>query len=323
VLSGPAGIVFSTACPPRRNSRLFTTPIPTNPHSKRASEKQGTPCLPTGTLHHQSPFTPRAQPKAHQRPSKERHHPLPKPLPGMIGSPQPTRQFYPPYPHMKTKLILSAITATLLTSCTYESPDTYNAPTKPIPNQKSPSNKNLRPTVKFPARIAIARVETNRYSTTTRLIEDRSYERPEHLAQIASMPNIRSIVDIDPGLIEGPATYTNIRHAARRLGCNMVAVYRFSTTHNSKDNATILSVATLGAAPTNSHATTTTVTLTIFDASNGYIYGVLQENATAKSLSSSWGHSESQNGLEQKTRQQAFDKLIKKLPNFWSTVTRK
>lgn len=222
---------------------------------------------------------------------------------------------------MKASILLPVLSASLLTSCVYETSNDYVAPTSPIKGVKE-TNTNLRPTVHFPARIAVARVQTR--GSQIYLIEDREFDRPEHQQTITSLPQISGIVNIDPGQLDSTSTnYTELRKAAHRLGCNMLAVYRFHSSSHTKDASTLVSVATLGFAPTNAHTTNATVSLTIFDASNGYIYGVSEETARSKSLSTTWGSDNSTTSAAHKAQQEAYDKLIHKLPTFWNSILRK
>lgn len=100
----------------------------------------------------------------------------------------------------------------------------------------------------------------------------------------------------------------------------MLAVYQFNTTSRTKNGATILSVASLGAAPTNGHKATAHVSLTFIDANTGYIYGVIEESASASRLSTSWGSDNASRNAKHTANQKAVDKLMKKLPDFWQTV---
>lgn len=210
-----------------------------------------------------------------------------------------------------------------LTSC-YTTPGVYTAPdfsSKPVLGKvASSSNKTLRPTVKFPARIAFARV--NSYSgNNIQLVNNREYETDEHKKIIGSLPNIAGVTHLSSAYL--PSTNTNLtelRKATRRLGASMLAVYQFNSTSRTSNGSTILSVATLGAAPTNGHKATAHVTLTFIDAQTGYIYGVLEESATARRLSTTWGSSSASDGAEHQANQRAVDKLMKKLPAFWQTV---
>ncbi|GAA5494438.1 hypothetical protein Rhal01_00599 [Rubritalea halochordaticola] len=225
---------------------------------------------------------------------------------------------------MKPIMLLPILASSLLTSCVYDTADSYVAPTKPIPGSKAHgySEKTLRPQAKFPVRIAVARVQTR--GSQIHLIEDRDFEREEHQQVISSLPQIRGMVNVDPGQLESTDTsYPELRKAARRLGCNMLAVYRFHASHQSKNASTLLSVATLGAAPTNSHTTNATVSLTLIDASTGYIYGVSEETARTKSLSTSWGNGDSKESAKQRAQQKAYDQLIENLPRFWNSVLKK
>ena len=237
---------------------------------------------------------------------------------------------------MKIKYVLTPLVTTLLlfnlSSCNdYSTPSTYDVPVvsgnvTPSKHKKSSrflSNKNLRPTVSFPCRIAFARV---RSAGGNSLIFDdhRDLETQEHQKIIASLPKVAGVVNIQAAFLGDSNTdYDELRKAARRLGANMLAVYQINATMRSHNASMILSVATLGAAPINGNKATASISLIFMDARTGYIYGVMEDQATASNLSSSWGVDSSEETLKYRASKRAFDKIIKRLPQFWPTVYNK
>lgn len=224
-------------------------------------------------------------------------------------------------------IVISAGLLLTLNSC-YTTPGVYNAPDlnsnvkNKVASSRSSSSRTLYPTVKFPARIAIAQV-SNESASNLYLVNKRDLETDEHRKIVASLPHIAGVTHINSAYL--PSRRTNIkelRKAAQRLGSNMLALYQFNTSSRVNNGSTVLSVATLGAAPTNGTKATANVSITFIDASNGYIYGVAEEQATKKALSSTWGAGNARKRSEHKANQEAFNKLMKNLPNFWNTVAR-
>ena len=228
--------------------------------------------------------------------------------------------------HILTPVVSSILFASL-NSCDYTTPSNYTAPPMPGVGSKattskslSSSNRSLRPTVSFPARIAFARVKTTS-GNTLYFDNNRDLETPEHAKIISSLPHISGVANIHSSYLESNHTsYAELRKAARRIGSTMLAVYQVNTSSRTTNGSTLLSVATLGAAPTNGHKATATISLIFMDAKTGYIYGIMEERATSGSLSTSWGNYDANKNAEHKANTKAFDKLIKRLPQFWPTV---
>lgn len=232
---------------------------------------------------------------------------------------------------MKKYIILSAIPFTILSSCDYSTPTSYSAPSLPSQQHAStskhsfttPSNKNLKPSVRFPARVAFARVNGS-HGNSLRLVNERDLETDNHAKIVGSLPNLAGAVNIHSAHLSSNTTnYRELRAAARRLGADIVGVYQFHTSSRTTNGSTLLSVVTLGAAPTNSSKATTTASLTFIDSKTGYIYGVSEQRATSSGLSTSWGEYSTRENATHRANQKAFDKLIKNLPTFWQSITAK
>ena len=90
-------------------------------------------------------------------------------------------------------------------------------------------------------------------------------------------------------LVSEVKSYRELDAEARKVGADLVAVYRFETSDRTSDLFVPLTVATLGLAPTNSFNTVATATLMVRDARTGYLYGVLEESATSKGVTAADG----------------------------------
>jgi len=173
----------------------------------------------------------------------------------------------------------------------------------------------------IPARIAFARVESGG-SSQVRLINNREYEKPEHAEIIGSLPNIAGVTHINSAFVSSSSTnLAELRKATRRLGASMLAVYQFNSSTRTTNGSTILSVATLGAAPMTGNKAFANVSLTFIDANTGYIYGVIEDSAYSNRISSSWGAGNARKNALTKANQKAIDKLMKRLPVFWEGVS--
>ena len=124
-------------------------------------------------------------------------------------------------------------------------------------------------------------------------------------------------------LVREVKSYREIDAEARKVGADMVAIYRFEASDRSNDAFLPLSVATLGLAPTNSYTVTATATLMMRDARTGYLYGVMEESATNKGLTAGMDLHNAQERSKRNAKKKALDQLTAKLPVFWNGVLAK
>lgn len=235
---------------------------------------------------------------------------------------------------MKLGAMLAGGVCLGLSSClSYTSPEGgYGVQTAPsvrkiegavIESGSSSGNRYVKPTVSFPARVAVARVEKARYGGAVKLFDGQSLERPEHVAIVSRLPGVRGMVSLNNvSLKSGDMSYESLRSDAQNVGADLLAVYRFTTNEETVDHSTLLTTASLGILPTQGHQVVSNVSLILQDAQTGYTYGVLEKQAAQKRSATGWGLHTAVQKAREKTRQEAFDALMQDLPAFWSQVAR-
>lgn len=190
------------------------------------------------------------------------------------------------------------------------------------PSRVSSSGRR-RATVKFPTRVAVVRVEDNRYSQGVRLFDGRDLERPEHAASVQRLRGVTGMVSLNHiSLQSGQVSYETLRKEALEIGAPMLAVYRFTTHEKSVEQAALLNTAALGILPTVKQQVVSNVSLIVQDARTGHTYGVMEKQAVEEFRSSMWGSNSSRENAKQRTRSQAFHELMSDLPQFWNEFAR-
>jgi hypothetical protein len=216
----------------------------------------------------------------------------------------------------------SILVTLLLNGCQYDTPSSYSMPVTQGTSGASQENSNARPTVRFPARVAVVRIEGSH--SGFRMIPETDVEQDEHAAAAAALPGVAGIVSLNRvALVSEVKSYRELDAEARKVGADLVAVYRFETSDRSNDLFVPLTVATLGLAPTNSFKTAATATLMVRDARTGYLYGVLEETATGKGVTAGMDVYNATERSKERAKKEALDKLTAKLPGFWEGVRRK
>ena len=81
-----------------------------------------------------------------------------------------------------------------------------------------------------------------------------------------------------------------------------------------------LSVISLGLSPTRKITAITTVSALLIGTRTGYIHGAFEATESARTLSTSWGSSESADAVRQATEQAAFRKLVDDFVATWPRI---
>ncbi|MCW1883753.1 hypothetical protein OKA04_03370 [Luteolibacter flavescens] len=211
------------------------------------------------------------------------------------------------------------VSAFLNGACQYDTPASYSLPVTPGSSGATESVSNARPTVRFPARVAVARIESS-YSGF-RMIPETDVEQSDHAAAASALPGVAGLVSLNRvALLSEVKSYRDLDIEARKVGADLVAIYRFETSESSSDAFLPLSIATLGLAPTNGYTVNATATLMVRDARTGYLYGVMEESATNKGLTAGMDLHNAKERSKRNAKKKALDKLTEKLPGFWNGV---
>jgi hypothetical protein len=216
----------------------------------------------------------------------------------------------------------SLLVSLLLNSCQYDTPSSYSLPVTEGSSGALRENSNARPTARFPARVAVVRIEGSHRGF--RMIPETDVEQDRHAAVAAGLPGVAGIVSLNRvALVSEVKSYRELDAEARKVGADLVAVYRFEASERSSDLFVPLSVATLGLAPTHRFHTAATVTLMVRDARTGYLYGVLEETATTQGVTAAMDGYNAAERSKRRAKTEALDKLTEKLPGFWESVRAK
>jgi hypothetical protein len=207
-------------------------------------------------------------------------------------------------------------------SCEYHTPPALSVPMAEASPGVVPDNRDARPTVRFPARIAIARIAAS--GDGFKLEDSTTGEKPEHAAKVASLPGVAGVMALNRiALISHVESYRELDGEALKLGADILAVYRFDSSEDIQDVFVPLTVASLGLAPNHTHKTTTVATLMIRDARTGYIYGILEERGSSSGLTAGIDVSNASHRGARRSRAEAMDKLMEQVPGFWNGVLAK
>ncbi len=189
----------------------------------------------------------------------------------------------------------------------------------------------IQPTARFPARIAVARVQapgyasqsnsgfgTGRYSVvTTRDVEsDESFARMEAMPMVAGFgPLNRILLPVELDSLKA------LRTAAARLKADILLVYTFDTSFRvGAQHFGPVNVIALGLLPNKEVAVTTTASAAFFDVRTEFLYGLAEASARESRYASVWGSSDAVDELRVTTERKAFEALVPEIEKAWSGI---
>jgi hypothetical protein len=187
-----------------------------------------------------------------------------------------------------------------------------------------------RPLAKFPASVAVVRLQAPGYSSYTAqswgsgaysVVTTRDVEKDEQMDRLAKLPQLRGIGQLSRLLIDGNLdSDLPLRRAAAKLQADMLLIYTFDTVFSSEDKAAPISVISLGLSPNQQVRVTSTASAVLMDTRNGYVYGVAEATARQNRMTNAWQNEVACDETRRATETEAFGKLVDQLETTWIGV---
>ncbi|HEV2293341.1 MAG TPA: hypothetical protein VGR35_05760 [Tepidisphaeraceae bacterium] len=190
-----------------------------------------------------------------------------------------------------------------------------------------------KPLARFPAAIAVARVQAPGYRSRTArsygghggaysVVTTRDVEKPEHFEKLSKLELIDGIGPINRLLLPttGLRSDQELREAAASMQADMLLIYTLDTSVYVRDMAKPLSIVSLGLSPNQQARVTTTASAVLMDTRNGYVYGLAEATDSYNRLASAWTNEDAIDAARIRTESAAFDKLVDELEKTWAGV---
>ena len=190
-----------------------------------------------------------------------------------------------------------------------------------------------RPAAKFPALIALVRVQGAGYendetrgfgagSYTVVTQEDIADE--DDVQRLVNLRGVQDVVRINRMLLPSAlVSDLEMRNAGAKLRTDLMLLYTFDTVFEDRDLLKPLTTISLGLAPTKSFTAKSTASALVMDTRTGYIYAVLEESADRAGLATAWGDSEAMQRARKASEREALDKLLTDFEKTWPRVVRR
>jgi hypothetical protein len=179
---------------------------------------------------------------------------------------------------------------------------------------------NAKPTMRFPARIAIAPQCDGAQQELRRL------DAAGKLDTLRAMPSVAAFVPVNPLVIsdgdEKPIwnkTDLLVREAAAKLHADAVFLLKVETNITDGKLFAPLTTVSLGLFPNNRAEVIATALAALVDTRTGYIYGTLERSAGRSCLTISWDDFTRDRTI-QRASGDAVKKLLSDVPDFWRGV---
>jgi hypothetical protein len=187
-----------------------------------------------------------------------------------------------------------------------------------------------KPLAKFPASVAVVRVQAPGYTSYTAhgwgqgiysIVTTRDVEKDETVERLTHLPQLRDFAPINRLLIQGQLdSDLPLRQAAAKLQADMVLIYTFDTVFNTEDKAAPLSVVSLGLSPNQQVRVTSTASAVLIDTRNGFVYGVAEATSQKNRMTSAWQNEVACDETRRATETEVFGKLVGQLQTTWNGV---
>lgn len=189
-----------------------------------------------------------------------------------------------------------------------------------------------RPAARFPASVAVVRVQATGYRSPTAqtygqgtfcVVTGRDVEPEGAIEGLASLPMLRGIGPLNRLLL--PSTLQNeydLRKAAAELHADMLLIYTFDTSFNREDDSTPLNVVTLGITPTQQTRIGSVASAILMDTRTGFIYGLADGQASFHARQNAWVTPAAIDNDRRKVEAEAFEKMVKNMTTTWHNVVR-
>lgn len=190
-----------------------------------------------------------------------------------------------------------------------------------------------QPTVKFPARLAIVRIQAPDYKslsteaygsgrftaiTTQELLTD------EQLEAVSKWPSVAAVVPVTRLTIPARLdSVDDLRVAGARVQADILMVYTIDTTFRIQGKGYgPLTAISLGIIPDRDAYITATASAVLIDVRSGFVYGVAEATAKTSGLTNVW---ESSNTVDRKriqAEEDSFTQLMDQVAKTWAGVSR-
>jgi hypothetical protein len=184
-----------------------------------------------------------------------------------------------------------------------------------------------KPTIKFPANIALVRVQEGGYRSESStgqgqgaysVVTTRDIEKEADIDTLSNLPGLENVVTLNRLLLpKNLSSDLDLREAAAKLQADAILLYTLSTDFRDDDLIPPLTVLSLSILSTSKYHIQSTASAILMDTKTGYIYGALEEGSDKQGFGFIFDGSDA---ARKKAERAAFDKLLAAFEPFWRRI---
>lgn len=228
------------------------------------------------------------------------------------------------------KLIPAFVTSALILNLASCAP--YTTPGRPadmstFTNPKVKKAYVARPAIRFPANIAVVRVQESGYhsdnvkgygSGAYSVVTTRDIEKASDAENLQKLPGIEGVVTLNRLMLpQSLNTDEDLREAAARLQADAILLYTVSTQFRNDNVVPPLTALSLGILSVNKYEVSSSASAVLMDVRTGYIYGALEEGNDRSGGSFIFDGSDC---IRKNAERAAFEKLLVSFDPFWRKI---
>ncbi len=226
--------------------------------------------------------------------------------------------------------IVGALLVSVSAGCTSYITPGRGAPISTLTNADTHIRERMarRPAAPFPARVAVARIQSPNYSSYTNrgygkgvfsVVTTRDIERDEDFKRIMALPMVAGIAPLNRLVV--PRRFDSekdLRLAAASVQADVLLAYTIDTAFRvDEHDVGPLRLISLGMLPTKEAKVTATASAVLFDVRTGYVYGLTEATAHEKKIASSWTRRDAVEGSRLRAERSAFVQLVGQIETLW------
>ncbi len=184
------------------------------------------------------------------------------------------------------------------------------------------------PTARFPARIALARIQATGYESRTNVchgrgqfcvVTTRDVETEDSMERLQQLPMMAGLAPMNRMLLPSHLhSMEDLRTAAATLRADLLLTYTLDTKFSveTRDIGPLAMIG-LGFLPTRKAKVSTTASAALFDVRSGYLYGVAEATATEAQRANAWGTRDAIDAARLRTEADAYTSLVDEFRTLW------
>jgi len=184
-----------------------------------------------------------------------------------------------------------------------------------------------RPAIKFPANIALVRVQGGGYRSESAngqgqgaysVVTTRDIEKESDIETLMHLPGIEGVVTLNRLLLPKQlSSDLDLREAAAKLQADAILLYTVDTEFRDKDVIPPLTVLSLSLLTTKHYRIKATMSAILMDTKTGYIYGSLEEASDNQGMRFIFDGSD---GARRNAERSSFEKVLASFDPFWRRI---